>query len=522
MKPIMNRQHMLLTLRETKEWDILIIGGGATGLGAAVDAASRGYKTLLVEQSDFAKGTSGRSTKLIHGGVRYLRQGNFKLVQQSLQERGLLLKNAPHVCRAIPFLLPCFHWGQKWYYGFGLKMYDLLAGRLGLGTTRLLSRKNTIAKIPAVSKEKLTGGVLYQDGQFDDSRLAVNLAQTAVENGATVINYCKLTAILKEKGKISGAAVVDLLSGTSYTLRCKALINATGVFTDSVLLMDDSRHQPVITVSQGIHIVVNKKFFPGPEAMIIPKTDDGRVLFAVPWHNKVLIGTTDTPVSRIDPEPIPLREEIDFVLRHANRYLSSDITIRDIKSAFAGLRPLVKSVKENRTSRLPRDHVIFISPGGMVTVTGGKWTTYRLMAEQAVDKAASLTGLAKKECITSQLKIHGYQEIFNRDDPMHIYGSDAVSIKKLYENNPSLQDLLHPGLPYTKAEVIWAVQHEMALTIEDVLARRTRALLLDAKASIEAAPLVAWLLAAELGKDEVWQKEQVILFEKIAINYIIP
>ena len=517
----MNRQQMLDRLERVHEWDIVVIGGGATGLGAAVDAASRGYKTLLVEQYDFAKGSSSRSTKLIHGGVRYLAQGNIKLVRESLRERGLLLKNAPHICHDIPFVLPSFRWWGKWYYGIGLKFYDLLSGKLSLGKTSILSKKTTLQLLPAIDPKKLRGAVLYHDGQFDDSRLAINLAQTAVEQTATVINYCKLVSITKTSNRISGVIISDTITGKEYILKCKVVINATGVFTDKIMQLDDPKHKPVITVSQGIHIVVDKKFFPGDKAMIIPKTDDGRVLFALPWHDKVVIGTTDTPLNEILVDPIPLPEEIDFIIRHINRYINTNIKYSDIKTIFAGLRPLISIKGKKSTSFLPRDHTTVVSASGMVTITGGKWTTYRTMGKSAVDNAAFAGKLPKKICVTESLPLHGFINDHKNDKSLSIYGSDAEAISKLMNEQPGLKELIHPGLPYTKAMIIWAVRQEMAMTVEDVLARRTRALFLDAKAAIDAAPLVAALMADEMNKSTQWQEQQIKDFRDIADQYLI-
>lgn len=517
----MNRQHMLKQLEQVHIWDIVIIGGGATGLGAAVDAASRGYKTLLVEQYDFGKGSSSRSTKLIHGGVRYLAQGNIKLVRESLKERGLLLKNAPHVCHNLTFILPSFHWWEKWYYGIGLKLYDLLSGKLSLGKTKFLSGKETKKQIPAISVRKLSGSVLYYDGQFDDSRLAINLAQTAAEQGAAVINYCKLDSLTKTNGRITGVLIEDSLSKQQYPVICKTVVNATGVFTDDIMLMDDHAHKPVITVSQGTHIVVDDHFFPGKKAMIIPATDDGRVLFAVPWYNKVVIGTTDTLLDHIHIEPKPSAEEVDFILLHINRYLTAPINRCDIKTVFTGLRPLIGIKGKKHTSLLPRDHTTMVSNSGLVSITGGKWTTYRTMGKSAVDNAAFVGKLEKKTSETESLPIHGFTHHSDEDEFFAIYGSDAPAIRKLMNDHPALREKLHKDLPYTKAMIIWAVQYEMAITVEDVLARRTRALFLDAKAAVESAPLVAQLMAKELKETIEWQNRQVQDFTDIATNFLI-
>ena len=519
---MMNRQAMLQQLEDVTEWDIIIIGGGATGLGAAVDAASRGYKTLLVEQSDFSKGSSSRSTKLVHGGVRYLAQGNVKLVREALKERGLLLKNAPHVCHNLSFIIPAFHWGQKWYYGLGLYLYGLMAGKLNLGKTSILSKQITQELLPSLDAAKLIGGVQYQDGQFDDSRLAINLAQTAEQQGAAVINYCKVTSLTKIDKRISGLVVQDVLSERKYALNCKTIINATGVFADGIMRMNDSQHRPVISPSQGIHLVVDKHFFPGNQALMIPSTDDGRVLFAVPWHNKVLLGTTDTLVKTIGLEPVPLQTEIDFILKHINRYFTKPVNYSDVKSVYAGLRPLIKMKEQKNTSILPRDYTTIVAGSGLVTITGGKWTTYRTMGKHAVDNAAQAGKLPMRNCITATLKIYGHTEKIHTNNIMNLYGNDAEKIEQLISEQPELKEKIITALPYTKAMVVWAVKNEMAITVEDVLARRTRALILDAKAAIEAAPAVAKLMAHMLQKTEDWQEEQIKDFTVIAKKYLIP
>lgn len=520
----MRRDEMLQRLNESAEWDIIIIGGGATGLGSAVDAASRGYKTLLLEQHDFAKGTSSRSTKLVHGGVRYLAQGNIKLVKEALHERGILLRNAPHVTSNVSFVMPSYHWWEKYYYAIGLKFYDLLAGKLGLGKTEVLSKKSVIKNLPTINPKGMSGGVVYHDGQFDDTRLAINLAQTAAEQGAVVINYCKVVGLRKGIKKINGVFAQDVFSGKEYELKSKVVINATGVFADEIMQMDEKERRELVSPSQGIHLVIDKKYFPGNKSMLIPKTDDGRVLFAVPWHDKVVVGTTDTPVDEYTLEPVAYEDEVDFILTHLNRYLNVEVKRSDIKSVFVGLRPLVHTKGQKNTALLNRDHTIVVSLSGLVTITGGKWTTYRKMAKDVVNNAAFVAKLPKRECVTDDLKIHGYPTVSNAssaepESHLRFYGSDAGYIRQLWNENPVLKESIVNHLPYTKAEVIWAVRNEMALTVEDVLARRTRILFLDARAALEAAPAVAALLAAEMNKDEAWINEQIIAFNDVAENY---
>ena len=504
----MNRDVMLQKLYETNEWDIVIIGGGATGLGAAVDAASRGYKTLLIEQFDFAKGTSSRSTKLVHGGVRYLAQGNIKLVREALRERGRLLANAPHLTSVQPFIIPVFSWWEKVYYAIGLILYDILSGKLSLGKTKILSKKQVLARLPAISPKGLAGGVLYYDGQFDDSRLCTDLAITAKIHGGTLINYCKAVGFVKEGNKITGVNLLDTLYGNQYQVKAKSVINATGVFTDAVMQLEDAEKHDMVSPSQGIHLVVNPSFFPGTDAMMIPKTDDGRVLFAVPWHGKIVLGTTDTPIEAISTEPKALEEEIDFIIKHINRYSTSTILRSDVLSIYVGLRPLVKTKGSKNTALISRDHTLVISTGGLVTITGGKWTTYRKMAQDAVDNAVFVAKLPPKACISKDLPIGN---IRNRKG----------TLERMLNQQPALADFLCEGYPYTKADVLFAIKHEMAQTVEDVLARRTRLLCLDAKAAMKAAELVGDMMAAELKKDDKWKINQVNEFNLLAQEYLV-
>jgi glycerol-3-phosphate dehydrogenase len=516
----MNRQQMIQQWEShSEEWDICIIGGGATGLGAAVDAASRGFKTILLEQYDFAKGTSSRSTKLVHGGVRYLQQGNIKLVMEALHERGILKKNAPHLVKNQSFIVPNYKWWEGPFYGIGLKIYDWMSGSLGLGPSQFLSKEETLQRAPTLDAEGLKGSVLYHDGQFDDARLAINLAQTAADNNATLINYCAVRNLIKKDGKITGVHVRDELNKKDHEIKAKTIINATGVFTDSILKMDDNKSEKIISPSQGVHIVLDKEFLPGESAIMVPHTDDGRVLFAVPWHNKIIIGTTDTAVNDPLPEPIAMKEEINFILEQIGKYLTKIPTVMDIRSVFAGLRPLVKA-SGKKTAELSRDHLITVSNSGLITITGGKWTTYRRMAEDVINVAIVKSGLTNNKCITTTLKIHGAIETNDFNAPLYYFGTDKEEIMSLIEKDKTLGELIHPNLPYIKAEIIWAVQNEMCMTVEDALSRRTRALLLHAHAAIESAPAVALLMAKEMNKDEAWIKEQVDSFNEIAKNYL--
>ena len=516
----MKRTEALAKINEVKEFDIIIIGGGATGLGCAVDAASRGYKTLLLEKYDFSKGTSSRATKLLHGGVRYLVQGNIRLVREALLERGRLLRNAPHVCHVISFVVPTYKWWQKWYYGIGLWAYEFLSGKLSLGKTKLLTKAEALNYLPDLSAEKLAGGILYFDGQFDDSRLAINLAQTAVEQGAVVVNYCGVTGFIKNRNTITGVKATDEINGTKFEINAKVVINATGVFADELLQLAEGVSGKTIAPSQGIHLVIEKKHFRGDAAMMIPKTDDGRVLFAIPWHHKLLLGTTDTPINNITAEPKPLKVEIDFIISHINRYTNSGISTADVKSIFVGLRPLAKVGDKKKTSVMPRDHVIKVLPSGLVHVTGGKWTTYRSMAEHTIDKAIQTAGLQILPVKTKDLRIHGFSKVTG-EDYLTVYGADSVGIKQLMDNDSSLCEKIHPSYPYTKAEVKWFIENEMAVTVEDILARRIRLLFLDAQAAMEAAPVVADMLAMQTDNTAQWKQDQLKDFNELARGYLI-
>jgi glycerol-3-phosphate dehydrogenase len=517
----MQRDQQIQNLASVPEWDIIIIGGGATGLGAAVDAASRGYKTLLVEQHDFAKGTSSRSTKLVHGGVRYLQQGNIKLVMEALRERGLLLRNAPHLVHNQSFIIPNYKWWEGPFYGLGLKLYDVMAGKLGFGATQWLSKEETLHHIPTLDPEGLHGGVLYHDGQFDDARLALNLAQTAVEQGATLINYCGVTGLIKSNGRVTGVQLTDTLNQQQYTCHSRVVINATGVFTDNILQMDDPAAKPIIAPSQGIHLVFDAHFLPSANAIMVPHTDDGRVLFAVPWHGKVIVGTTDTPINHPVTEPKAMEEEIHFILKHIARYLTKDPTREDVKTVFAGLRPLVKQGDTKNTAAISRDHTILVAASGLISITGGKWTTYRKMAEDVINQAIEKGGLPARDCITRTLRLHGWCEANSTTERLQYYGSDAPAILAIEKENSAWAALLHPALPYSKATIIHAVRHEMCMTVEDALSRRTRALLLDARAALEAAPAVARLMAEEKGYSAEWENSQLEVFRELAGGYVL-
>ncbi|MBN9350725.1 MAG: glycerol-3-phosphate dehydrogenase/oxidase [Chitinophagaceae bacterium] len=517
-----DRVSMVEKLKHTDEWDVLVVGGGATGLGVAVDAATRGFKILLAEQEDFAKGTSSRSTKLVHGGVRYLAQGNISLVREALKERGLLLKNAPHLTRNMVFVIPCYSWFRGFFYAFGLKLYDWLSGRLSLGQSKMISRKSVLKRLPVVEKKSLKCGVIYHDGAFDDARLAINLAQTAVDNGAVVLNYFKVVSLRKnEKRGLSGATIEDRESGRRYEVKARVIVNATGVFADNILQLDNPEAKSIIRPSQGVHLVLDKSFLQSDNAIMIPHTDDGRVLFAIPWHEHVLIGTTDTPLSSHSLEPRALDSEIDFILKNAGTYLARQPKKSDVMCVFAGLRPLAATDDNNeKTKEISRRHKIIFSDSGLVSVFGGKWTTYRKMAEDTLDKIMKRRMLPTRHCITMDLKIHGYQNPQSADE-FSTYGSDEFSLKKLMDKNPEQAKSLINGIHLNEAQVIWAIRNEMARTVEDILARRTRILFFDARAAIEAAPEVAEIMRKNLNYDESWKQSQITSFTELAKGYLI-
>ena len=520
----MNRTNLIQKLEETKRWDIIVIGGGATGLGIAVDSATRGFRTLLLEGDDFAKGTSSRSTKLVHGGVRYLEQGDIPLVLEALRERGLMHKNAPHLVHHLSFIVPSYQWWEGPFFGIGLKVYDALAGKLNLAPSRLLSREETISRIPNIEQENLLGGVEYFDGQFDDSRLAVTLAQTAVVHEACVLNYCRVTSLTKSGGLTNGVGFVDLETGLPHTAEAAVVINATGIFSDSIRLMDDPAATPAVQPSQGVHLVFDRSFLAGDSAIMVPHTDDGRVLFVIPWHGKVLVGTTDTAMDHADIEPRAMKEEIGFILRNAAKYLARVPEEKDILSVFAGQRPLVRPPGKGggATKSISRNHEILVSDSGLITIGGGKWTTYRKMAEDTVDHAITLGGLDDRPCVTANLQLHGWRAPNAPELPMGLaaYGSESAKVEALMKSDPALAQPLHPKLDYPLAAVVWAARREQARTLEDVLSRRTRALVLDARAAIEAAPAAAAILARELGHDEGWADGQVREFTKLAEGYL--
>ncbi len=520
MATSMLRADILKTIGTEQTWDVVVIGGGATGLGAAVESASRGYRTLLLEGEDFAKGTSSRSTKLVHGGVRYLAQGNVKLVLEALGERGRMLANAPHLVRKLQFIVPAYSLFDLPFYGAGLTAYDLLARGEGFGHSQILSSKAVLQHISTVRAKGLQGGILYYDGQFDDTRFAVSLLQTLFDQGGVALNYAAVTGFAEHGGKLTGVHVTDRESGDTMEIKAKAFVNATGVFVDNVRRMDEPNTEAILAVSQGTHLVLPRSFLPGDTALMVPKTSDGRVLFAIPWHEGVVIGTTDNAVRQSDSEPKALDAEREYLFEHVRKYLSPELTADQVLSIWSGQRPLVRKVGAKSTAALSRDHTILISSSGLITITGGKWTTYRRMGEDAINRAATVAQLPSAPSKTAGLRLHGWTaDSTGLSDWDRVYGGDLPKVQALEAQRPALLKTIHPCLPFRLSQVVWGAEAEMARTVEDILARRTRALFLNARASIEAAPVVARLLREQLGHSPEWEARQVSDFTALAARY---
>src|ERR1700728_4544628 len=521
----MNRPAMLaLVQARSVPWDIVVIGGGATGVGVAVDAANRGFSVLLLERMDFGSATSSRSTKLVHGGVRYLEQGNVSLVMEALKKRGLLRQNAPHLVHDLGFVVPNYSWWEAPFYGIGMKVYDLLAGKYGFGRSRLLTREETLERLPTIQTNGLRGGVIYYDGQFDDTRLLIHLADTAADQGGTLLNYAPVVEITRgADGFADGVIAVDSESGQRMTIHAHVVVNAAGIFADQVRRLAEPELTDMIAPSQGIHLVFERAFLRGNTAIMVPHTSDGRVLFAIPWHEHTVVGTTDTPIEEPSYNPLPFEEEVQFILDTAAQYLSRPPKRSDVLSVYVGIRPLVKARSATtKTSSLSRDHTIHIDNSGLLTIVGGKWTTYRHMAEDCVDHAITLGELSDVPSATHDLRIHGYKQDVDSLNSLGVYGSDAEKILALAAADKRLGQRLHPALPYIAAEVVWGVREEMARTVDDVLSRRTRALFLNARAAIEMAPAVAKLMAGELGKGQDWIDQQLTEFNELADKYLLP
>ncbi|MGH9622016.1 MAG: glycerol-3-phosphate dehydrogenase/oxidase [Bryobacteraceae bacterium] len=514
------REDALREIGAGREWDVIVAGGGATGLGTALESVSRGYRTLLLEAEDFAKATSSRSTKLVHGGVRYLRQGNIKLVREALRERGRMLRNAPHLAHRRAFAIPAYALWELPFYGAGLSAYDVLAGSESIGRSRLLSRRGILEALPTVRKSGLKGGVLYYDGQFDDARYAVALLRTFLDLGGTALNYAPVTGLRKRNGIVAGVCADDKETGARFDCTAKVVINATGIFSDFLRRADDAQAKPAITVSQGSHFVLPRAWLPGDTALMIPRTSDGRVLFAIPWHDRIVVGTTDDPVAQPQYEPRAMPQERTFLSKHIERFLGAKLSAADVLSVWSGQRPLVREAEAENTAALSREHTVLISPSRLLTIAGGKWTTYRKMAEDAMDRAAAVAGLAHQTSRTAELRLHGWTEKTAPPGWDRVYGADLPKLNELSASEPELAAPLHPDLPFRKAEAVWAARFEMARTVEDVLARRTRALFLNARAAIEAAEETARLLARELRRDPAWEHRQVSQFRALAEGYL--
>jgi glycerol-3-phosphate dehydrogenase len=516
LEPMADRAEKLRSLGG--EFDVLVVGGGATGLGIAVDASTRGFRTALVEAGDFAQATSSRATKLVHGGVRYLVSGQMHLVYEALRERKLMMQNAPHLVHPLAFVTPAYRWFDLPFYGSGLKVYDLLAGRSSVGRTRILGAEETRRLVPGIQAEDLKGSVVYYDGQFDDARLALALARTAEDHSAVVLNYVRFLQPLKENNKIIGGVVENVETGETFEIRAKLLINATGIFVDEIREQDEPVSQPLLRVSRGTHIVLPHEVLGDGSAIMVPKTRDGRLIFAIPWLGKVVIGTTDLPAAEPKVEPGFDESEIDYLIETINPYLGRAIAKEDILSIFSGLRPLI-SEKAANTAKISREHRIDISQSGLITVAGGKWTTYRRMAEDTLDFAINRGLLTQATCVTKELRLHGTTAVATEDDEFSSYGSDANRVRDLIAADSSFATKLDRDLPFVRAEVVYAVREEMARTVEDVLSRRTRALLLDARAAERAAPVTAQIMADELGRSKAWADEQVRGFCELARSF---
>lgn len=502
----MQRDELLIELNKNCSYDVVIIGGGATGLGIALDASTRGLKTLLLEKRDFSSGTSSRSTKLIHGGVRYLKQLRFKLIVEALRERKIILKNSPNISNIIPFIIPVYSIYDKFIYSLGLHLYEFFSFSSKIGKTHTLSKKETLKKLPFINKNKLRGGILYFDAQFNDSQFCIDLAQTAISKGANIINYCEVKDLIKSNGKVCGILFKDNISNINYTIKSSFVVNATGVFAEKILYKDSNTISKILAPSQGVHLVLDNSFGSNKFAMTLP-SNDGRVIFLIPWLGKTVLGTTDTKLEVVNEEPIPLKDEIDFLINSFNNFSSIKLTTKDIKSVFAGLRPLFNN-KNSSTSVMSREHKIIISNSGLITIIGGKWTTYRKMAEDTVDLILNIGNKKQKKCVTKDLVID-------------IYIKKKIMIEDLIKKDSTLSEIINKKYKIKKADIVYSIKYEMAQTLEDILARRLRLLFLDAKVSIDISPIIAQILAFYLEKDDSWIEAEILSYKKIAQKYCI-
>lgn len=501
-------------------FDVIVIGGGATGLGVAVEAITRGYSTLLLEAYDYGKGTSSKSTKLVHGGIRYLANFDFALVKEGLEERYYFLNNAPHLAKKQSYLIPFHNLFERFKYSVGIALYDAFAKDKKIGKSQFLSHDQLLSQAPQINPAGMSGGAIYYDGVFDDTRMLVTLLRTFEAQGGMVLNYHPVTDFLYQNNKISGVKAFDSLQGRVLEFTAKTVINATGTLTDVLLNKAEPQqaHQTV-SAAQGTHLVFDKAIFDSPHCLVIPETSDGRILFVLPWHDKIIVGTTDVAVDQPSIEPIAQSAEIDFILETLNRYTKAPVTKAQVKSVFCGQRPLVRDPTQKSTKKISRRHEILETDNGLISIVGGKWTIYRRMGEDTINYAVRKNYLPASQSVTRDFKLFGHTASIDQSH-LAVYGSQAEKILAIQKQTGNF-DKIHPDLPYLQAEIIYQVREEQAKTVEDVLARRTRAVLLDAKAAKQAAPLVAKLMATELGHDEAWVAQQVESFERFVRAYII-
>lgn len=504
----------------SQPFDVIVIGGGATGLGVAVESVTRGYRTLLLEAYDYGKGTSSKSTKLVHGGIRYLANFDFALVKEGLEERYYFLNNAPHVAKKQSYLIPFHGFFEKVKYSLGIALYDKFAKNKKIGKSRFLSKKQMLSQAPQINLRGLSGGAIYYDGVFDDTRMLVTLLRTFEEQGGVAFNYHPVTDFTYQGNRINGVKVLNSLQDQQLEFSAKVVINATGTLTDILLNKAEPQLQhKTISVAQGTHLVFDKAIFNSPHCLVIPETSDGRILFVSPWHDKIIVGTTDVPIEQPSIEPVAQPAEIAFILETLNRYTAKPVTKEQVRSVFCGQRPLVCDPTEKATKKISRKHEILETANGLISIVGGKWTIYRRMGEDTINYAVQRNYLPASQSVTQNFKLFGYSTSV-LESVLSVYGSQADAILTIQKQTANFAKI-HPDLPYLQAEVIYQVREEHAKTVEDVLARRTHAVLLDAKAARQSAKLVAQLMATELDCDEVWVERQVQAFENFITAYII-
>jgi glycerol-3-phosphate dehydrogenase len=523
----MNRTHAISKLVANSSFDICIVGGGATGAGCALDAAARGYRVLLVEKEDFGAATSSKSTKLIHGGVRYLEQavkklswGQFTMVRKALKERSTLLKIAPHITRPLQLITPCRTWVEGLYYFIGLKLYDVLSGRTNLGSSELLTKRKALERIPTLKKPHVVSAVMYYDGQLDDQRFNLALVQTAAQQGAICLNHLALCSFeTNGQGALTHANLRCQLTGAPYQVAAKVFVNATGPFADGLRGLANPKLPQRLRVSRGVHIVLPKPMMPSAQALLIPQTADGRLIFAIPYQKHLLVGTTDDEAVLTDADFGPTAAEVDYLLQYLNDYLDVNASPDDLMSGFGGLRPLVMAAG-GQTKDLIRDHEVELdAQSQLISILGGKWTTYRLMAKDTIDTAERILQ-RRVPCATHQLRLVGSQNFghhtaialqqatgWDHEVVKHLcskYGDAALSIGQSTSTNPELAERLLPGMPYTHAELQHVLVHEMACTVKDVIGRRWGTQLANLQQAQQLIPVVGQLMAAHFG----WNAEQ--------------